>query len=56
MQEYMQVIPDGNNFVDFTRAIADRNTMLCLMELLVKIFYYKKFGGFFTNNKNFIER
>ncbi|MBC7947669.1 MAG: carboxypeptidase-like regulatory domain-containing protein [Chitinophagaceae bacterium] len=40
-----ELIPDGNNFVDFTRPIADRNT-----ELKDGSFgdntYYKKVGGF----------
>ncbi|MFT3935185.1 MAG: carboxypeptidase-like regulatory domain-containing protein [Chitinophagaceae bacterium] len=39
------VIPDGNNFVDFSRPIADRNTQL-KDGSFGKDIYYKKFGGF----------
>lgn len=40
-----QIIPDGNNFVDFSRPIADRNTPLADGSF-GKDVYYKKFGGF----------
>lgn len=40
-----QIIPDGNNFVDFSRPIADRNTQLPDGSF-GKDVYYKKFGGF----------
>ena len=40
-----QLIPDGNNFVDFKRPIADRNTPLADGSYGSDI-YYKKFGGF----------
>ncbi len=39
------LIPDGNNFVDFTRPIADRNTALPDGSFGSNT-YYKKFGGF----------
>jgi iron complex outermembrane recepter protein len=40
-----EVIPDGNNFVDFSRPIADRNTPLPDGSFGKNI-YYEKFGGF----------
>jgi len=40
-----ELIPDGNNFVDFKRPIADRNTPLPDGSFGNNI-YYKKFGGF----------
>ena len=40
-----QLIPDGNNFVDFKRPIADRNMQLADGSYGSDI-YYKKFGGF----------
>ncbi|MCP9751131.1 TonB-dependent receptor [Ferruginibacter sp. HRS2-29] len=40
-----ELIPDGNNFVDFKRPIADRNTPLPDGSYGSKI-HYKKFGGF----------
>ncbi|MEO5595344.1 MAG: TonB-dependent receptor [Chitinophagaceae bacterium] len=40
-----QVTPDGNNFVDFSRPMADRNTAL-KDGTFGKDIYYKKFGGF----------
>ncbi len=46
------LIPDGNNFVDFTRAIADRNTALSDGSF-GKNTYYKKFGGFIQLTKTF---
>ena len=40
-----QLIPDGNNFVDFKRPVSDRNTPLADGSFGSDI-YYKKFGGF----------
>ena len=40
-----ELIPDGNNFVDFKRPISDRNTALPNGSFGSNI-YYKKFGGF----------
>ncbi len=40
-----ELIPDGNNFVDFTRSIANRNTPLANGSFGSNT-YYKKFGGF----------
>ncbi len=40
-----ELIPDGNNFVDFTRSIADRNSPLANGSFGSNT-YYKKFGGF----------
>jgi len=40
-----ELIPDGNNFVDFKRPIADRNTPLPDGSFGSNT-YYKKFGGF----------
>jgi outer membrane cobalamin receptor len=48
------LIPDGNNFVDFTRAIADRNTALPDGSF-GKNTYYKKFGGFAQLSKTFFQ-
>ena len=49
-----EVIPDGNNFVDFTRPIADRNKTLPDGSFGKNI-YYKKFGGFAQITKTFFE-
>ena len=49
-----EVIPDGNNFVDFSRPIADRNTPL-KDNSFGKNIYYKKFGGFAQVTKTFFE-
>jgi len=49
-----EVIPDGNNFVDFSRPIADRNTAL-KDGSFGKNIYYKKFGGFAQLTKTFFE-
>jgi outer membrane receptor protein involved in Fe transport len=46
------LIPDGNNFVDFTRPIADRNTALADGSFGSNT-YYKKFGGFVQATKTF---
>ena len=49
-----QVIPDGNNFVDFSRPIADRNTPL-KDGSFGKDVLYKKFGGFAQVTKTFFD-
>jgi iron complex outermembrane recepter protein len=49
-----ELIPDGNNFVDFTRPIAERNTALKDGSFGDNI-YYKKFGGFAQITKTFFE-
>ncbi|GAB2827272.1 TonB-dependent receptor [Ferruginibacter profundus] len=46
------LIPDGNNFVDFTRPIAERNTVLP-DGTFGKDTYYKKIGGFVQATKTF---
>lgn len=47
-----ELVPDGNNFVDFKRPIADRNTALPDGSFGDKT-YYKKFGGFVQLTKTF---
>jgi iron complex outermembrane receptor protein len=49
-----ELIPDGNNFVDFKRPIADRNTPLADGSFGANI-YYKKAGGFAQGTKTFLE-
>jgi iron complex outermembrane recepter protein len=49
------LIPDGNNFVDFKRPIADRNTPLPDGSFGSKI-YYKKFGGFLQITKTLFDQ
>ncbi len=49
-----QLIPDGNNFVDFKRPIADRNTPLPDGSFGSDI-YYKKFGGFVQVTKTLLQ-
>lgn len=49
-----EVIPDGNNFVDFGRAIPERNHPLPDGSFGDNI-YYKKFGGFAQVTKTFFE-
>jgi len=49
-----QVIPDGNNFVDFSRPIADRNKPLADGSY-GKDVIYKKFGGFAQATKTFLD-
>ncbi len=49
-----ELIPDGNNFVDFTRPIADRSTSLPDGSFGNNV-YYKKFGGFAQVTKTFFE-
>ncbi|MBV9988404.1 MAG: carboxypeptidase-like regulatory domain-containing protein [Chitinophagaceae bacterium] len=48
-----ELIPDGNNFVDFSRPIAERNTALPDGSFGSNT-YYKKFGGFVQAAKTFI--
>ncbi|MBC7889282.1 MAG: TonB-dependent receptor [Ferruginibacter sp.] len=45
-----ELIPDGNNFVDFKRPIADRNSALADGSFGSNT-YYKKFGGFLQLTK-----
>ena len=49
-----QVIPDGNNFVDFSRPIDQRNKQLPDGSF-GKDVYYKKFGGFAQVTKTLLE-
>ena len=49
-----EIIPDGNNFVDFSRPIAERNTQL-KDGSFGKNIYYKKFGGFAQVTKTFFD-
>ncbi|MEP6749474.1 MAG: carboxypeptidase-like regulatory domain-containing protein, partial [Bacteroidota bacterium] len=49
-----QVIPDGNNFVDFSRPIADRNVAE-KDGSFGKDIYYKKFGAFAQVTKTFFD-
>lgn len=49
-----QIIPDGNNFVDFSRSIADRNKPLADGSFGDNV-YYKKFGAFSQVTKTFFE-
>jgi len=49
-----QIIPDGNNFVDFSRPIADRNVPLANGSF-GKDVYYKKFGAFSQVTKTFFQ-
>jgi outer membrane receptor protein involved in Fe transport len=44
-----QIIPDGNNFVDFSLPLADRN------QLGGNFVYYKKFGAFAQGSKLLLE-
>ncbi|MGN8069966.1 TonB-dependent receptor [Mucilaginibacter sp. 22184] len=48
------IIPDGNNFVDFTRPIADRNTPLANGSF-GKDVIYKKYGAFTQVTKTFFD-
>lgn len=50
-----ELIPDGNNFVDFKRPIADRNTPLPDGSFGSKV-YYKKFGGFVQITKTLFDK
>lgn len=49
-----EVIPDGNNFVDFKRPNADRNKPLADGSFGAPV-YYKKFGAFTQLTKTFFE-
>ncbi|HLL42462.1 MAG TPA: TonB-dependent receptor [Segetibacter sp.] len=49
-----EIIPDGNNFVDFTRPIADRNKALA-DGTFGKNLNYKKFGAFTQATKTFFD-
>jgi iron complex outermembrane recepter protein len=49
-----EVIPDGNNFVDFSRPIAERNTAL-KDGSFGKNIHYKKFGAFSQVTKTFFD-
>ncbi|MBC7744746.1 MAG: TonB-dependent receptor [Flavobacterium sp.] len=49
-----EVIPDGNNFVDFSRPIADRNKPLPDGSFGDNV-YYKKFGGFAQVTKTLLK-
>ncbi|NCI46816.1 TonB-dependent receptor [Sediminibacterium soli] len=49
-----ELIPDGNNFVDFSRPIADRNTPLPDGSFGART-YYRKAGGFIQLTKNLLE-
>ncbi|MBA4168715.1 MAG: TonB-dependent receptor, partial [Chitinophagaceae bacterium] len=48
-----QIIPDGNNFVDFSRSIEDRNKEI--NGSFGSDVYYKKFGAFGQVTKTFFE-
>nr|WP_294944399.1 TonB-dependent receptor [uncultured Mucilaginibacter sp.] len=49
-----QIIPDGNNFVDFSRGINDRNTPLADGSFGENV-VYKKYGAFTQVTKTFFE-
>jgi len=49
-----EVIPDGNNFVDFSRPIADRNKQLADGSFGSNV-YYKKFGAFAQVTKTVLD-
>ncbi|MBD1362211.1 TonB-dependent receptor [Mucilaginibacter sp. ZT4R22] len=49
-----QIIPDGNNFVDFSRSIADRNTPLADGSFGENVIY-KKYGAFTQVTKTFFD-
>lgn len=49
-----EIIPDGNNFVDFKRPIAERNQPLADGSFGDNV-YYKKFGGFSQITKTFFD-
>ncbi len=49
-----EIIPDGNNFVDFTRPIADRNKSLADGSFGKNVFY-KKFGAFTQATKTLFD-
>jgi len=49
-----QIIPDGNNFVDFSRPVAERNIPLADGSF-GKDVYYRKYGAFFQGTKTFLD-
>ncbi|MEJ7681787.1 MAG: TonB-dependent receptor [Segetibacter sp.] len=49
-----EIIPDGNNFVDFSRPIADRNKPLADGSFGKNV-YYKKFGAFTQATKTLLD-
>ena len=49
-----EVIPDGNNFVDFSRPLAERNLPLKDGSFGNNV-YYKKYGGFLQATKTFFD-
>ncbi len=49
-----QLIPDGNNFVDFRRPVAQRNTPLSDGTYGKKV-YYEKYGAFVQATKSFLD-
>ena len=49
-----EIIPDGNNFVDFSRSVAERNTPLKDGSFGDNV-YYKKFGAFTQVTKTFFD-
>ena len=49
-----QLIPDGNNFVDFRRPVAQRNTPLADGTFGKKV-YYEKYGAFVQATKTFLD-
>lgn len=49
-----EVVPDGNNFVDFSRPVAERNVAL-RDGSFGKNVYYKKYGAFAQATKTFFE-
>ena len=49
-----EVIPDGNNFVDFSRPVGERNTPLPDGSFGKNV-YYKKYGGFAQVTKTFFQ-
>ncbi|HEX2606201.1 MAG TPA: TonB-dependent receptor [Flavisolibacter sp.] len=49
-----EIIPDGNNFVDFSRPVAERNTPLKDGSYGDNV-YYKKFGAFSQITKTFFD-
>jgi iron complex outermembrane receptor protein len=49
-----EIVPDGNNFVDFSRPIADRNTPESDGSFGKNV-YYKKYGGFVQVTKTLFQ-
>jgi len=50
-----EITPDGNNFVDFSRSIAERNKPLADGSGYGSNVYYKKYGGFAQATKTFFD-